>query len=66
MWGRPRRGILCGIHRCAFGCRPVGVSFPVIVTDLSGREELLDSITVQEKELAAKIGENIAMVTFSI
>ena len=45
---------------------PVGVSFHVIVTDLSGREELLDSITVQEKELAAKIGENVAMVTFSI
>ena len=34
-------------------------------TNLSGREDLLESITVLEKELAAKTGKNVALVAYS-
>ena len=34
-------------------------------TNLNGREELLDSITTLEKELAAKTGRNVALVAYS-
>lgn len=34
-------------------------------TDLNGREELLESITALEKELAAKTGKEVALVAYS-
>lgn len=34
-------------------------------TDLNGREELLQSITALEKELAAKTGKDISLVAYS-
>ena len=33
---------------------------------MTGREDLLESITTLEKELAAKTGKEVALVTFSI
>ena len=35
-------------------------------TNLTGREDLLESITTLEKELAAKIGKDVVLVAFSI
>ena len=35
-------------------------------TNLNGREDLPESITILEKELAAKTGKDIALVAFSI
>ena len=34
-------------------------------TNLEGKQELLDSITVLEKELSAKLGKEVAMVAYS-
>ena len=34
-------------------------------TNLNGREDLLDSITALEKELAAKTGKEVALVAYS-
>lgn len=34
-------------------------------TNLNGRQELLDSITLLEKELAAKTGKEVALVAYS-
>lgn len=34
-------------------------------TNLSGREDLLESITTLEKELAAKTGKEVALVAYS-
>lgn len=34
-------------------------------TDLTGREELLASITTLEKELAAKTGKEVSLVAYS-
>ena len=34
-------------------------------TNLNGREDLLDSITALEKELAAKTGRDVALVAYS-
>ena len=34
-------------------------------TNLSGREDLLESITALEKELAAKAGKEVALVAYS-
>lgn len=34
-------------------------------TNLNGREDLLDSITALEKELAAKTGKDVALVAYS-
>lgn len=34
-------------------------------TDLNGREELLESITALEKELAARTGKEVALVAYS-
>ena len=34
-------------------------------TNLTGREELLDSITALEKELGAKTGKEVALVAYS-
>ena len=34
-------------------------------TNLSGREDLLNSITALEKELAAKTGKDVALVAYS-
>ena len=34
-------------------------------TNLSGREDLLESITALEKELAAKTGKEVALVAYS-
>ena len=34
-------------------------------TNLTGREDLLESITILEKELAAKTGKEVAMVAYS-
>jgi len=34
-------------------------------TNLNGREELLDSITILEKELSAKTGKEVALVAYS-
>jgi len=34
-------------------------------TNLNGRQDLLDSITVLEKELAAKTGKEVALVAYS-
>lgn len=34
-------------------------------TNLSGREDLLDSITALEKELTAKTGKEVALVAYS-
>ena len=34
-------------------------------TNLTGREDLLDSITALEKELAAKTGKDVALVAYS-
>ena len=35
-------------------------------TNLNSRQDLLDSITALEKELAAKTGKDVALVAFSI
>ena len=35
-------------------------------TNLAGREDLLESITTLEKELAAKTGKDVVLVAFSI
>ena len=35
-------------------------------TNLNGREDLLESITTLEKELAAKTGKDVVLVAFSI
>ena len=35
-------------------------------TNLTDREDLLESITALEKELAAKTGKEVALVAFSI
>lgn len=35
-------------------------------TNLNGREDLLDSITALEKELAAKTGKDVVLVAFTI
>ena len=34
-------------------------------TNLNGRQDLLDSITTLEKELAAKTGKDVALVAYS-
>lgn len=34
-------------------------------TNLNGREDLLDSITMLEKELSAKTGKDVALVAYS-
>ena len=34
-------------------------------TNLTGREDLLESITILEKELAAKTGKEVALVAYS-
>ena len=34
-------------------------------TNLNGREDLLESITTLEKELAAKTGKEVALVAYS-
>ena len=34
-------------------------------TNLTGRQELLESITALEKELAAKTGKDVALVAYS-
>lgn len=34
-------------------------------TDLKGRQDLLDSITVLEKELSEKTGKEVALVAYS-
>ena len=34
-------------------------------TNLTGREDLLESITTLEKELAAKTGKEVALVAYS-
>ena len=34
-------------------------------TNLNGRQDLLDSITILEKELAAKTGKDVALVAYS-
>jgi hypothetical protein len=34
-------------------------------TNLTGRQDLLESITALEKELAAKTGKNVALVAYS-
>ena len=34
-------------------------------TNLTGREDLLESITALEKELAAKTGKDVALVAYS-
>ena len=34
-------------------------------TNLNGREDLLESITALEKELAAKTGKEVALVAYS-
>ena len=34
-------------------------------TNLNGREDLLDSITILEKELSAKTGKEVALVAYS-
>ena len=34
-------------------------------TNLNGRQDLLDSITTLEKELAAKTGKEVALVAYS-
>ena len=36
------------------------------ITNLNGRQDLLDSITTLEKELTAKTGKDIVLVAFSI
>ena len=35
-------------------------------TNLAGREDLLESITTPEKELAAKTGKDVVLVAFSL
>ena len=35
------------------------------ITNLNGRQDLLDSITTLEKELTAKTGKDVALVAYS-
>ena len=35
------------------------------ITNLNGRQDLLDSITTLEKELSAKTGKEVALVAYS-